>query len=402
MSDVPAVRAQSISKRYRIYPDSSGRLVEWFSAGRLKRHREKWALRDVSFELPRSSALGIVGANGAGKSTLLRIIGGVTEPTSGRFEVNGRLGSLLELGAGFHPGFTGRANVYMNAAIMGIPRREVKERFSELAEFAELGDYLDRPVRTYSSGMSMRLGYAVAMLARPEILILDEILAVGDQHFQKKCMDHIRRIRQDGTSILFVSHSIYHVRQMCDRAIWLQDGQVVAMGDPTQVTDDYVNYTYAHSAGQDAQKQERGLAHTQSSAAHLTGVVVRKAGTKEPCRDFRTGDVMDVEIGFRNPGGTDRVHVGIICNRNDDLQVFTTRSKESGVSASGADGFLTVRIPLQLAAGEYYISGFLLDESCDHILDQRLAGARFRVRYQGMEKGVFIAQAKWLTGSPAL
>ncbi|HMS15861.1 MAG TPA: ABC transporter ATP-binding protein [Planctomycetota bacterium] len=400
MSDSPAVKATSLSKCYRVYPDSSSRLVEWFSGKRLKRHTEKWALRDISFEVPKGSALGIVGANGAGKSTLLKIISGVTTPTSGKFEISGQLGSLLELGAGFHPGFTGRANVFMNAAIMGIPKREVKERFNELAEFAELGDYLDRPVRTYSSGMSMRLGYAVAMLAHPEILVLDEILAVGDQRFQKKCMDHIRRIRMSGTSILFVSHSIYHVRQMCDRAIWIQDGHVVAAGDPTTVTDDYVNFTYAHAGGQEAQKAERGVGTGVTNASHLTQIRISKNGDEKPCSEFRTGDVMTIRLSFRNADPKDRVHLGIICNRNDDLQVFTTRSHEAGISATGETGSLMLRVPVQLAAGEYYISAFLLDETCDHVLDQRLAFSRFRVSYDGMEKGVYIAPVTWMPGDP--
>jgi lipopolysaccharide transport system ATP-binding protein len=246
--------------------------------------------------------------------------------------------------------------------------------------------------------MSMRLGYAVAMLARPDILVLDEILAVGDQRFQKKCMDHIRRVRQSGTSILFVSHSIYHVRQMCDRAIWIQNGEVVASGDPTRVTDDYVNFTYAQSGGQEAQKAERGIPAAEGNASHLTKIRISKEGESSPCTEFATGEVMEVTLSFKNIHPKENVHLGIICNRNDDLQVFTTRSREAGLHASGETGSLVVRVPVQLAAGEYYMSGFLLDETCDHVLDQRLAWSRFRVKYDGMEKGVYIAPVKWMPG----
>ena len=395
-----AVKVDNLGKCFDVYQDSSGRIVEWLTGGRAKRHEEVWALRNISFEIPKGSALGVVGANGAGKSTLLKILSGVTPPTEGSYSVNGRLGSLLELGAGFHPEFTGRANVFMNAAIMGIPQKEVKERFNELAEFADLGDYLNRPVRTYSSGMTMRLGYAVAMLAQPDVLILDEILAVGDQRFQKKCMSHIRKIRQSGTTILFVSHSIYHIRQMCDRAIWLQNGRVVAYGDPTTITDDYVNYTYAQSAGQEAQKKDRGITTTEVDAPHLTSMKITRRGEVEPREEFQNGATADLHLGFRNPSGEGRLNLGIICNRNDDLQVFTTRSHEAGVSVGGKEGVVVLRVPLQLAAGEYFISGFLLDETCDQVLDQRLSWTRFSVRHSGMEKGVYIPDVQWLAESP--
>lgn len=389
-----AVTASNLAKVYRTYPEPTGRLVEWFTRGRVKKHQEKWALEDVSFDVPRGSAMGVIGANGAGKSTLLKIISGVTEPTRGSYAVNGRLSSLLELGAGFHPEFSGRDNIFMNATILGMSKADVRERFAEIADFADLGPFLDQPLRTYSSGMAMRVAFAVAMLADPEILILDEVLAVGDQEFQKKCMDRIAQIRQSGTSILFVSHSIYHVRQICDRAIWIHGGKIVMGGPPNDVTDEYANYFYAEAAGRDAKLAQTGHAVT-AGMAHLTDVKVCPMGTDEARTEFDSGETVDVWLGYKNPGGEGRFHLGLIVNRNDEVQVFTTRSLESGLVVDGTEGYGVARFNLKMTAGEFYVSGFLLDESCDHVLDQRQAWTRFHVNHDGPELGVFRADCTW-------
>jgi ABC-type polysaccharide/polyol phosphate transport system ATPase subunit len=390
-----AVRAEGLGKCYRLYDSGSGRVIEKLTRGRVKRHTEKWALRDVSFELPRGAALGVVGGNGAGKSTLLKILTGTTRPTTGRFEIHGRLGSLLELGAGFHPAFSGKDNIYMNAAMLGIPRAEVKRRYEELADFAELGDYLMQPVRTYSSGMSMRLGFTVAMMSNPDVLILDEILAVGDQHFQKKCMDRIREIREAGTTILFVSHSVYHVRQMCDEAIWIHQGQVVMRGNPVSVTDEYVNFQYALSGGQSAIAEKHGGEGAFKDLPHLSEVRLTRAGEEDPAAEFRYGDEMEVHIGWRDPKKTGPHHVGFIVYRNDDIMLFGASSKDGLPPLSGAGGSVVARLPVSMLAGEYYVSGFLVEENCEHVVDQRLSWARFKVTYEGIEKGIYQPAVKW-------
>lgn len=394
------VTVRGLSKRYKIYPDSWSRMIEWASNGKVQKHSEKWALRGVSFDVPKGSSMGVVGANGAGKSTLLKILSGTTMPTSGSYHIEGRLGSLLELGAGFHPEFSGKDNIFMNAAIMGIPKAEVRERFQELAEFAEVGEYLMRPVRTYSSGMSMRLAFAVAMMAHPDVLILDEVLAVGDQHFQKKCMDKMREIRMSGTTVLFVSHSVYHVRQICDNAIWIHDGAVVTAGNPINVTDEYVNFQYALSGGQQAQANKDAgpvsAGDARIALPHLGDMKVTAAGLEEWRSEFASGEMVDIHLQVRNPSGQGKLHVGIIVNRNDDVQVFSARSSEGGCAFEGTGGTMRVRVSLRLTSGEFYISGYLLDESCDHILDQRLSWCRFKVVHGGMEKGVFLADTTWI------
>lgn len=390
------VRVRELSKLYKVYPDSWSRVLEWLSLGRLQRHQEKWALKDITFEVPKGSALGVVGANGAGKSTLLKILTGITPPSEGGYEIEGRIGSLLELGAGFHPEFTGRDNVFMNAAIMGIPKAEVKTRFEELAEFAELGEYLQRPVRTYSSGMIMRLGFAVAMMAMPEVMILDEILAVGDQRFQKKCMDKIHEIRMRGTTILFVSHSIYHVRQICDHAIWLQNGHLVKGGDPITITDEYQNAQLALAAGRDpfAEYAARSDGHLPSALPHLEDAVLRPVGSSNGKDTYTCGDQAELEVTWANPGD-EAVHLGLIVLRNDDLMVFGVRSVEAGLVLDQRRGRLRVRLPLDLLAGEYYLAGYLLDRTADHVLDQRLSWVTFRVEHSGMETGIYLPSVEW-------
>lgn len=395
-----AVKVTDLGKCYKVYPEPTGRIVEFLTRGRKTRHTEKWAVRDVSFELRRGSALGVVGANGAGKSSLLKLITGVTGPTTGTVEVNGRLSSLLELGAGFHPSFSGRDNVFMNAAIMGIPKQQVKARFDDIAAFAELGDYMEQPIRTYSSGMTMRLGFAVAMMADPDILILDEVLAVGDQAFQQKCIERLNEIRRSGTTILFVSHAISQVRRICDRCIWVHDGRVVMSGDPTSVTDEYANYFYARAVGRAARLEAAGH-DVRAAIAHLTDVKTCRAGETEATDTFQSGDHVDFHLGFRNPTGEGRFHLGLIVYRSDEVQVFSTRSLESGVSYEGEGGYGVVRVPVRVSGGEFYVSGFLLDETCDHILDQRQAWTRFHVDHEGDELGVFLADTEWLTPQEA-
>jgi ABC-type polysaccharide/polyol phosphate transport system ATPase subunit len=392
---VVAVKADRLGKLYKLYPRSSGRVVEWLTRGRVKRHEERWALRDVSFELERGAALGIVGGNGAGKSTLLKILTGTTRPTTGTFEVNGRLGSLLELGAGFHPEFTGKDNLYMNAAMHGIPRAEVRRRYDELAAFAELGDYLMQPVRTYSSGMTMRLAFTVAMMANPDILILDEILAVGDQHFQRKCMDRIREIREAGTTILFVSHSIYHVRQMCDEALWIHEGQPVMHGDPTAVTDEYINFQYALSGGQAAIAEKYGGHGVLKDLPHLSDVRLVRPGGTDPVDSFRHGEEMEVRIGWRDPLLTGAHHVGFIVYRNDDIMIFGSGTQNGLQPLRGREGEVVARLPVSMLAGEYYISGFMAEENLEHVVDQRLSWARFKVSYPGIEKGIYQPEVAW-------
>jgi ABC-type polysaccharide/polyol phosphate transport system ATPase subunit len=236
---VNAVEFQGVSKSYPIYDTPGKRLTELVSFNRLKRHRDFPALCDVSFEVRRGETFCIVGENGSGKSTLLQIVAGILHPTTGTVAVNGRVSALLELGAGFNPEFSGRDNVYLNASILGFTTRQVDQRYHDIESFAEIGDFINHPVKTYSSGMVVRLAFAVAINVDPDILLVDEALAVGDIYFRQRCMRKVQELRARGVTILYVTHAISDVKAIGDRAMWLEQGRVVELGDPGQVIAKY-------------------------------------------------------------------------------------------------------------------------------------------------------------------
>lgn len=233
------IRVNNLGKAYRQYDSRWGRLAEWFSPSSKPRHRLKWVLHDISFEVSPGEAVGIIGINGAGKSTLLKLITGTSEPTAGDVQITGRVAALLELGMGFHPDFTGRQNAHMAGQLIGLTAQEITRLMPEIEAFAEIGEYIDMPVRVYSSGMQMRLAFSIATCKRPDILIVDEALSVGDAYFQHKSFNRIRDFGRQGTTLLIVSHDKAAIQAICDRAILLKDGQVAMQGEPETVMDYY-------------------------------------------------------------------------------------------------------------------------------------------------------------------
>jgi ABC-type polysaccharide/polyol phosphate transport system ATPase subunit len=237
---VNVVEFRNVSKSYAIYQSPGDRLKELFSFSRRKRHADFWALRDISFEVHRGETFCIVGENGSGKSTLLQIIAGILRPTSGDVAVAGRVSALLELGAGFNPEFTGRDNVYLNGSILGLSTRQIEQRYKEIESFAEIGDFINQPVKTYSSGMVVRLAFAVAINVDPDILLVDEALAVGDIYFRQRCMRKVHELRARGVTILFVSHATSDVKAIGDRALWLERGRLMDLGETDRVIAKYL------------------------------------------------------------------------------------------------------------------------------------------------------------------
>lgn len=327
----PAITVHSLGKCYRIYERPQDRLMQALWRYRRTFFKEYWVLRNVSFEVPRGSALGIVGRNGAGKSTLLQIIAGTLTPTAGTATVRGRVSALLELGSGFNPEFTGRENVFMNAAILGIPRSEMQRRFADIAAFADIGEYIDQPVKTYSSGMFARLAFSVAIAVDPDILIVDEILAVGDMGFQQKCLGRLRQMREQGLTLLFVSHSPDAIKSVCERGLFLRDGQMVAFGSADEAVERYLSFV-REEANREALKDDRVLAAPISFQTEVPARIRYGTGHVQfeavelrdrdgaPCRAFRFGerivlettvvphiDVADLSLSFlvRDPTGVD-------------------------------------------------------------------------------------------------
>jgi lipopolysaccharide transport system ATP-binding protein len=260
MNDI-AIRVSNLNKCYQIYDSPRDRLKQFViprmrrMMGQIDKHyfREFWALKDVSFEIRKGETVGIIGRNGSGKSTLLQIICGTLTPTSGSVETKGRIAALLELGSGFNPEFSGRENVYMNAAVLGLSKDETDARFDDIVAFADIGDFIEQPVKTYSSGMSVRLAFAVAINVDPEILVIDEALAVGDAAFQRKCMRRIEELSQSGVTLLFVSHDTETVRKICNTAIYLSQGEVQELGSAKHVCIEYERHLFGDSKGREEQ-----------------------------------------------------------------------------------------------------------------------------------------------------
>lgn len=250
------VLAQRVSKVYPLYKRPSDRILEVFSPARRRRHTEFWALRDVSFRAEKGEILALVGPNGSGKSTLLQIVSGLLQPTAGRVVTEGRVAALLELGAGFNPEFTGRENVYLNGEIMGLTRREVDRAFSSIEAFAEIGEFINRPVKEYSTGMYVRLAFATAIHVEPEILIVDEALAVGDAIFANRCIQKFEELKQKQVTILFVSHDLGLVKRLAHRAILLLNGQMAAQGEPSDVVNRYVGFVLEREKARPAEHAE--------------------------------------------------------------------------------------------------------------------------------------------------
>jgi lipopolysaccharide transport system ATP-binding protein len=261
----------NLGKAYKQYPNRWGRLLEWVTPGNAKRHQLKWVLQGINFTVNAGEAVGIIGINGAGKSTLLKLITGTTQPTTGSVHMTGRVAAMLELGMGFHPDFTGRQNAFMAGQLLGIASEDIARLMPEIEAFAEIGDYIDQPVRVYSSGMQMRLAFSVATAIRPDILIVDEALSVGDAYFQHKSFDRIREFRKQGTTLLIVSHDKGAIQSICDRAILLNAGHLAMEGEPEAVMD-YYNAMLADHQNQEVRQEVRddGKVQTISGTGEAT------------------------------------------------------------------------------------------------------------------------------------
>jgi len=356
-----AVLVSHVSKVYKHYWGPRSLLKEILLG--VTAHSRQWALKDVSFELEEGEAFGVIGNNGAGKSTLLKILSGTAFPTVGEAKVSGRISALLELGAGFHPEFTGRENIYFNGALQGLSRDEIKEREDEIIGFSELSEFVDKPVKTYSSGMFLRLGFAVATGFDPSILIIDEALAVGDQHFQKKCTDRIMRFRREGKTILFCSHNLHQVKTLCERTLWLDRGAVVAIDSSAQVVDGYTNELRQEQTPTDGHSRD----HARPSLDCAVERVALLDAAGNPCNDFTTGDCLRLDVwatfGTRFEG-TPGVAVSLI--RNDGLVFYTTANIMDGVELREIEPghfYVSLVFPnLPLLSGLYYFTVVTTDQ----------------------------------------
>jgi ABC-type polysaccharide/polyol phosphate transport system ATPase subunit len=288
------LQLKKVSKKYRIRRDMDGNASVLRKLLSIRKRREDfWALKDVSFDVHRAEALGIIGHNGAGKSTILKLLSRITTPTDGEIMINGRLSALIEVGSGFHPELTGRENIYLNGSILGMRRREITKKLESIVEFAELRQFIDTPVKRYSSGMYVRLGFSIAAHLDPDILLLDEVLAVGDASFQRKCIQRITELKKNGTTIVFISHDLRAVQQLCDRVILLKKGQIEADGNPAE-TITYYQSLSAQLSGQ----ATGGLGQKPTGEAVITALTFYDENENE-CLSFETGKPMKAVLNYR-------------------------------------------------------------------------------------------------------
>jgi ABC-type polysaccharide/polyol phosphate transport system ATPase subunit len=390
----PAVRAVELSKHYDIYRRPIDRALEILT-GR-PRHTVFPALQDVTFEVERGETVGIVGQNGAGKSTLLKLLCGITRQSSGTLETRGNIASILELGTGFHPEFSGRDNAALNAAILGLTPSQVRERLPGILEFSELGTFLDRPVKTYSSGMYMRLAFSVAVNVDPEILIIDEALAVGDGHFQKKCVDKIREFQEQGKTILFCSHALYYVTSICRRTLWLDHGSVMRYGPSLDVVHDYE--TFLLQRDRDTASEGEPQPERAPTPAHFRDITVCDRNGS-PRDLFNRGDDIHIRARIHSEDATQPVHVIIGIHRSaDDLQCFAVGTHADGVAPlSGRNEYdLTVRLQdVPLLRGDYSIIAFVGDEHAMTVFDRRDLRPAFSMSGERFEIGLITVRHRW-------
>lgn len=390
-----AVSVSELSKSYRIYASRRDRLMEVL-LGR-DRHEEVHALRGVSIRVRRGAVTGLIGENGSGKSTFLKILAGTTTPTSGEVAIEGRVSAVLELGASFHPEVTGRRNAVLQAALTGLSREELDAVLPEIEAFADLGDFFDRPVKTYSSGMAMRLAFAVATAVLPDVVILDEALAVGDARFQKKCIDRIWDLKASGRTILFCTHALYYVSTFCDDAIWLDAGKVAGCGPAHEVVLAYERFLGARS---DRASAAEPAAEGPGPGSHARIVDVRtvdEAGA--PRTSFRPREpwAVELEIAVDEAARPIQVHVGV--NTPDNVTCFSLDSRLDGFGPISGRTLHRVRVALDslpLSKGEFVVFAFVGDEKALVVFDGR-SDARFQVESQVWRSGLVPVDARWST-----
>jgi ABC-2 type transport system ATP-binding protein len=382
MSDSPAVRVSDVHKRFRLYHERPSSLKERVVRFRRAQYDVFWALSGVSCEVSEGETFGLIGPNGSGKSTLLKCIAGVFKPDSGRIETRGRLVSLLELGAGFHPDLTGRENVYMNASILGLSRRETDRHFDDIVAFAELESFIDMQVKHYSSGMYVRLGFSVAAHLDPELLIVDEVLAVGDEHFQRKCLARIGRLQAGGCTIIFVTHSLDLVRQICTRAAFLEQGKIVCMGRPDDVVAAFRRTI--HEAEESEEHEERGDRSVRIDRVEVSG---EDGLAKEM---FSPGDALTLTVMVEADHPIDDWMVGIAMYDERGALVFGTNTEIEGKRLDPLHGTSRLRFviaSLPFGEGNYRVEAGITSRDERRVYHWQEHSAGFRCRVVDLQQG---------------
>lgn len=393
MSTQESIRVNQLVKDYRIYRSASDRLLEHVPFARKPRHEVYRALDGVSFEIEKGQTVGLIGPNGSGKSTLLEILCGTLQATSGNTQVNGRIAALLELGAGFNPEFSGRENVYLNASIMGIDKSFVDQKFNDVCDFADIGDYIERPVKTYSSGMYVRLAFAAAINMDPEILVVDEALSVGDIGFQRKCYRYFQELQRQGVTIIFVTHAMELIRSHCHKAIYIEKGRIKASGPPREVVHAYLNRTFSRddkktsAISEQGQFQDLCVEHKSyneneyrwgNRCAEILNFRLFQGDTRMDIAQVERGSRVRLEMDVKAHQDMDQLIYGLTIKSVDGISVFGANTRARGLGGQTLNQLKAATVvfdfKVNLIAGDYFISLGIAqdDDSVDNLaIDRR-------------------------------
>ncbi len=361
-----SISVENIHKDFRIYERPQDRLLELLQ--RRPRHKVFHVLQDISFSVLEGRSLGIIGDNGAGKSTLLKLLVGTLQPTSGSIYIKGQVAALLELGAGFHPEFTGRRNIYLNAALLGVPDDNIAAMEQEIIEFSELGDFIDRPVKTYSSGMYVRLAFSIATMVRPDVLVIDEALSVGDIAFQKKCVERMNEFRKQNKTMIFCSHSMYHVQELCDTAIWLEKGRIREIGESRQVVANYEHFCNSKQPHHSEPLDINAVEDRKHKDVRVISTVVKNLDGQEIEEVETLSDIiLETKIEILEDNVICNFGFAIMRTLDEIMSAYLTTDLTDVPKGPFAKGeLLTVRTRMNavsMRVGEFYVLGGVADPS---------------------------------------
>src|SRR5262245_21382115 len=371
------VRADEVWKMFRLYHERNQSLKAMVMRRGRAKYEDFWALKDVSFEVPAGTTFALVGHNGSGKSTMLKTLARILRADKGAVEIEGKVSALLELGAGFHPELSGRENVYLNGAILGLTKRDIDERFDDIVSFAGLERFIDSPVKNYSSGMYVRLGFSVAINVDPDVLLIDEELAVGDEEFQRKCLERVTDLRSAGKTIVVVTHALGTVRNLCDQAIWLEEGEVRASGPAADVADAYLGEVHV-----DRQVDDEGGARWGSGDVRITDIALVRADGRNVSK-VCTGDPMTIRMAYEADGEVEGPVFGVAIHTLEGIHITGPNTREAGVEIDSIEGKGHVDFHIErlmLLPGAYDVSVTCTDRTISHVYDMRLKALRFDVK----------------------
>jgi lipopolysaccharide transport system ATP-binding protein len=385
-----AIRAEHVSKRFWLHRERRTGLKERFVRGRAPKAQEFWALRDATFSIARGSTFGLLGQNGSGKSTTLKVLAGIYRPTSGSVTVNGRVSALLELGAGFHGELTGRENIRLNGAILGLSTKQIDAAMDRIIDFAGIGEFIDSPVKIYSSGMFVRLGFAVAVSLDPEILMVDEVIAVGDEEFQRKCFDHLYELRKRGTTVVLVTHSLGLIRDLCDEAAWLEDGKIRELGAARAVADRYIAFVnerevHAQHVDADGDADEAATTRLGSGEVRVTSVEYLD-GEGNESSVLLAGATCTIRMHFEAHAPIDRAVFGLGFQHESGANVAGPNSGRTGpFSLERGSGYVDFAVDeLLLQPGSFQVTTAIVERG--HTYDYADREFDLHVRGQGGEE----------------